>query len=149
MNFLNTTRSSYVLDASIAIIFFGENEYCSGRRIGPTLNSIKKTNTKGNLKFYLCFKNDIVLHPMVSCWLLRWVFNFVGNILGSIETSKYLCEVTWKRVTLQMLPMVTLSRKWHNIKHPSDIFNLAIWLVKCHSLCFSKCHIEWVGANWS
>jgi hypothetical protein len=48
MNFLNTTRSSYVLDASIAIIFFGENEYCSGRRIGPTLNSIKKPTQKKN-----------------------------------------------------------------------------------------------------
>jgi hypothetical protein len=50
---------------------------------------------------------------------------------------------------LQMLPMVTLSRKWHNIKHPSDIFNLSIWLVSVICLCFSKCHIEWVGANWS
>jgi len=37
-----------VLDASIAIIFFGENEYCSGRRIGPTLNSIKKPTQKKN-----------------------------------------------------------------------------------------------------
>jgi hypothetical protein len=44
-------------------IFFGENEYWSGRRIGPTLNSIKKTNTKGKLEFYSCFKNDMCFIP--------------------------------------------------------------------------------------
>ncbi len=77
----------------------------------------KKTNTKGKLKFYSCFKNDMCFHPMVSCWLLQ-VFNFVGNVLESIETSKYLCEVTWKRVTLRMLPMVTLSKEMAQYQAP-------------------------------
>jgi predicted metal-binding protein len=81
MNFLNTTRSSYVLDASIAIIFFGENEYCSGRRIGPTLNSIKKTNTKEKLKFYSCFKNDVCFIP--------WFH------VGYYDESSILSETYW------------------------------------------------------
>lgn len=133
----------------LQIIFFGENEYLEWKKKRPHSQFNKKKPTqRGNWNFTRAFKMTCASsHGFI---LATTSLQFCQKHIGVNRNLKVdLCEVTWKRVTLQMLPMVTLSRKWHNIKHPSDIFNLSIWLVSVICLCFSKCHIEWVGANWS